>query len=154
DHLQFHAAPRAASGSGRETCARRIHAGTSRQILAGQSPDGRTDRAAGGNRVLHRPRPGDHVSDRQTSDHEISRRRAHATKREIQSPRLPRFPLEEWQRPDRVARMGISRTDEDWRVIKRLRPPQRIISTAEMKRRIKRIAPLQAGKMLGALYNL
>src|SRR5205814_6620442 len=100
----------------------------------------------------HRPRPGDHVSDRQTSDHEISRRRAHATKREIQSPCLPRFPLEEWQRPDCVARMGISRTDEDWRVIKRLRPPQRIISTAEMKRRIKRIAPLHAGKMLGALY--
>src|SRR2546423_9448585 len=70
----------------------------------------------------------------------------------MQSPCLPRFPREEWQRPDCVERMGISRTDEDWRVIKRLRPPQRIISTAEMERRIKRIAPLQAGKMLGALY--
>jgi len=40
DHLQFHATARAARRSGRETCARRIHAGASREISTGESSDG------------------------------------------------------------------------------------------------------------------
>ncbi len=78
--------------------------------LALKSPDGRTNRAPGSNRVFHWSWSGHYVPDRKAADYKISRRRAHATGRQIQSPRLPRFRLEKRQRPDRVAALGIFRT--------------------------------------------
>jgi uncharacterized protein (DUF885 family) len=45
--------------------------------------------ASGSNRIFNWSWPSDHLSDRQTSDPELSRRRAHAAGRQIQSPRVP-----------------------------------------------------------------
>ncbi len=51
---------------------------------------------------------GHHVSDRQITDPEIPRRRAHAAGRQIQSALVPRFPLEKRQRAHRIAGAGVS----------------------------------------------
>src|SRR5207302_275534 len=81
DYLQFHAAARAPGGSGCETGAWPILVRRSCQVSRAKSPNGCPNRAAGSDRVLHRPRPGPHISDRQTPNYEIPRRCADATGR-------------------------------------------------------------------------
>src|SRR4030095_1612486 len=76
-------------------------------MIARESPDGRTNRRAGSDRFLHQPRRSYDLSDREITDPEISRRRAHATGRQIQSPRLPRFRLEKRKRAVGVAGVGV-----------------------------------------------
>src|SRR5207247_260672 len=63
----------------------------------------------GSDRVFHRSWSGHYLPNRQVADHEISRRRAHATGRRIQSPGVPRLRLEKRQRPDRIAALGVFR---------------------------------------------
>src|SRR5207237_7856759 len=83
DYLQFHAAARAPGGSGCKTGAWPILVRRSSQVSRTKSSDGRANRAPGSDRVFHRPRPGADVSNRQASDHAVTRRSPFERGREV-----------------------------------------------------------------------
>ena len=105
--LQLHASASATSGGRRETRAWPIHTRTGREISAGKSANGCEYGAPGGNCLFDRSGAGNDLSNRQVTDYEIPRGYAIATGSKVQPARLPRFCLEDRQRADRVAALGI-----------------------------------------------